>query len=68
LGVSQLLICTYPHAALGFARFCKTDSISAGEGARIHETRQPPSDIALYVIILSGAYHGAELSVRSLSM
>ncbi|WP_235026134.1 alpha/beta fold hydrolase, partial [Caballeronia arationis] len=25
LGVSQLLICTYPHAALGFARFCKTD-------------------------------------------
>jgi DHA1 family bicyclomycin/chloramphenicol resistance-like MFS transporter len=26
LGVSQLLICTYPHAALGFARFCKTDS------------------------------------------
>jgi hypothetical protein len=27
LGVSQLLICTYPHAALGFARFCKTDSI-----------------------------------------
>jgi hypothetical protein len=27
LGVSQLLICTYPHAALGFARFCKTDYI-----------------------------------------
>ncbi|WP_235025355.1 hypothetical protein, partial [Caballeronia terrestris] len=27
LGVSQLLICTYPHAALGFARFCKTDAV-----------------------------------------
>jgi hypothetical protein len=30
LGVSQLLICTYPHAALGFARFCKTDSLNHG--------------------------------------
>ncbi|WP_235025480.1 hypothetical protein, partial [Caballeronia terrestris] len=31
LGVSQLLICTYPHAALGFARFCKTDFLSGAD-------------------------------------